>query len=456
MPEALDGTAELRPDPKESLEKSDLEQVLFEAQAADHRTALHSVRGVLVYLELPSSASAVHERNCKWPHEVDSNRAHAIRRHTTHSISSARTYSDISLRSCGFQLFGGDVPMPPTPAQIGDKGAMMEYIRNVEAFVLTKLQHGTNFRLAPGEHVHSTAAYNHVVRCSGERGGERGQPQPVAGDHVISEVHSDFTQASGPAVLRHVLCDGTPRTYGGAAGRAMAGLGGLPPRRGTRADVKASPSAGAILADAPAGKRKSWRYLFVNVWQSMDRDHPVREWPLALLHPRSWSLEGGAHVVKVKTHKIFPENYTLRSIPATSDNYTLRSIPATSATAAAAASLSAAPGAAATAPERSQLREDEHEDEQSSQVKSSDLQHGHEWVYYPGMTADEALVFVNFDSDETQPQFVVHGAANLEADVEAEAAEPTTFLEDAEEKVVPCHRISVEVRILVLIQREAS
>ena len=146
-------------------------------------------------------------------------------------------------------------------------------------------------------------------------------------------------------------------------------------------------------------------------------------------------------MVKVKTHKIFPENYTLRSIPAIS------------ATAAAAASISAAPGAAARALECSQLREDE----QPSRVKSSDLQHGHEWVYYPGMTADEALVFVNFDSDETQPQFVIHGAANLEADVEAEAVEPT-FLEEAapEEKVAPCHRISVEVRILVLIQREAS
>jgi hypothetical protein len=58
---------------------------------------------------------------------------------------------------------------------------------------------------------------------------------------------------SGPAVLRHLLCTSTgiPRTYGGAAGRAMAGGGGRPQHRGTRAEVEASPSADEILSGEP-------------------------------------------------------------------------------------------------------------------------------------------------------------------------------------------------------------
>ena len=62
-----------------------------------------------------------------------------------------------------------------------------------------------------------------------------------------------------------------------AAGRAMAGLGGLPLHRGTRAEVKASPSADEILSGDPDHEGNTWRYVFLNVWQSMDREQPVRE-----------------------------------------------------------------------------------------------------------------------------------------------------------------------------------
>ena len=50
---------------------------------------------------------------------------------------------------------------------------MMRYVHEVEKFVLVKLQDASNFRLAPGERIHSVAAYNHVVRCSGWGGGAR-------------------------------------------------------------------------------------------------------------------------------------------------------------------------------------------------------------------------------------------------------------------------------------------
>ena len=77
----------------------------------DRRASLHgAVRGVLAYLELPPSESRVHERDCRWPHDVDdANRssAQAVRRDTTHTIGNARRYRDtFTLRSSGFQLFG--------------------------------------------------------------------------------------------------------------------------------------------------------------------------------------------------------------------------------------------------------------------------------------------------------------------------------------------------------------
>lgn len=479
------------------MEREQPQARLHETMTEDRRAALHVLRGVLVYLELQPSETHVHERDCKWPHDVDSNRARAVRRHTTHTIGNARRYRDLSLRVTGFQLFGsGDgVPMAPPSQHSGDlpgihrasrsppsrhlaalhtRRAMMRYVRDVEAFVLTKLQDGRNFHLAPGERVHSAAAYNHVVRCSGERGrpreGESSQssqssqsslssrspqssrsshraqqsPRPVggqprrgqlshpAGDHVINEVHTDFTAASGPVVLRHLLRDGgTPRTYGGAAGRAVAGPGGLPPHRGTRDEVEASPSADEILRGDRADDGDSWRYVFLNVWQSMDREAPVREAPLALLHPRSWSLDGRTHAVKLKTHAIFPENYTLRS--------DVRRVPA-----------------AAAAPAAAELL-------QPRQGEAGDvIPFAHEWVHYPEMTADEALVFVNFDSDSTQPQFVMHGAVEDAAEVKAEVktdAEGDAEAEDSrreDESRTPRRRISVEVRLLVLIQREGE
>ena len=64
--------------------------------------------------------------------------------------------------------------------------------------------------------------------------------------------------------------------------------------------------------------------------------------------------------------------------------------------------------------------------------------------YYPAMTADEAIVFVNFDSKEAAPQFVMHGAVDL--------GDPTELQQELEE-AVSC-RTSIEVRLLVLIEQD--
>ena len=80
------------------------------------RATPHDVRGALVYLELPPSESSVHERDCKWPRDVEGdvdNASRAVRRDTHHVVADARTYPNLSLRTVGFQLFGrgDDVPM---------------------------------------------------------------------------------------------------------------------------------------------------------------------------------------------------------------------------------------------------------------------------------------------------------------------------------------------------------
>ena len=321
----------------------------------------------------------------------------------------------------------------------GSKGAFATYLRGVEKFVRSSLEDSSNFHLAPGEFVYTAVAYNHAVRCSEARSQQRpgvstrqGQNQSQS-EHtarethagsvgkrrgVIADVHSDFTRLSGPAVLRHILCED------GAAGRAIAGLGEPPPDSSSHAE--------AILSGArDGGGGGSWRYVFVNVWRSMDREQPVSEWALALLHPRSWTLEGDGHVIKVKKQAIFPQNYAMRTRLAV--------------------------GAAATKSQT--LKEEEYE---------------HEWLYYPAMTADEALVFVNFDSNESQPQFVVHGAFDC-VDEEVIAGDQATFAlaggrgggeEITESEEAPeaqagqveaqerlsSSRISVEVRVLVLIR----
>ena len=61
------------------------------------------------------------------------------------------------------------------------------------------------------------------------------------------------------------------------------------------------------------------------------------------------------------------------------------------------------------------------------------------------MTADEAVVFVNYDSEAAAPQFVMHGAVDLLV------GEPTEVQQEPEEAVC---RTSIEVRLLVLIQQD--
>ena len=390
------------------------------------RDALPDVRGTLVYLELLSQGAVeVHESDCKEPHNSDAHRAQAVRRQTTHTIANARRRDDLSLRTCGFQLFrGSQVPFAPLPQRAGNKGALPAYSQCIEAFVLA-LAHESTIALGAGDRVHSVTAYNHAVRCSDARS----QAQPAVHDRkarathastvgkrksVIADVHSDFTRESGPMVLRSLLCDSTGREAVAPEYReAITEL-----RRRLETDL---PSHGGGPAEAILNASDRWRYAFLNVWRSMDREHPVSEWALALLHPRCWSLDGGDHVVKHKSQASFPANYVMRARPACD-------LPSE--------------GTSCIA----------------EQAVESGYEYGHEWLYYPMMTADEALVFVNYDSDATQPQFVMHGAFNEadEAPPQRGAARKVVEEEEEEEEEPTAAgargRISVEVRLLVLIE----
>lgn len=355
-----------------------------QAQHLRNRISLPDVLGELVYLDVPLAQTTVHEHQCIW-----------LRRTMPHTIRNARRRQhELRLRSCGFQLFDGpDVPMAPPPERAGDADTMSEYMCRVEAFVLQALSASSTFMLNPGERLYSATAYNHAVRCSNAR---RERPGARSGSgsgrvahartvgkrkNVITDVHSDFTKASGPVVLKSILGEATKND-----GEAVAAL-----RARLEHDAVVSP----VAAAAEGASSSSWRYAFVNVWRSMDREAPVSEWALALLHPQSWRAEGGTDaLVKLKRETNFPENYVLR-VPSTT-----------------------------TAAEACR----------------------HEWLTYPAMTADEALIFVNFDSDDSQPQHVVHGAFSV-----AEEEPENSKTEQARRP-----RISVEVRLLVLIQKDGS
>ena len=117
---------------------------------------------------------------------------------------------------------------------------------------------------------------------------------------IISDVHTDFTRDSGPAVLRHLL-------------RADGQLGHLRPSAKSQSHAlatgKALPNAETVLRES-----KQYRYLMLNVWRNMDRECGVHRWPLAMLHPCSWSPAAGQdHVLRIKRDKIFPENYAMRA-----------------------------------------------------------------------------------------------------------------------------------------------
>ena len=78
---------------------------------------------------------------------------------------------------------------------------------------------------------------------------------------IISDVHTDLTRRSGPAVLRHLL-------------RANGQLGHLrPPSRPQHHDVTGRselPRAESVLAEDT-----EYRYVMLNVWRNMDREHCV-------------------------------------------------------------------------------------------------------------------------------------------------------------------------------------
>ncbi|KAK3284108.1 hypothetical protein CYMTET_8223 [Cymbomonas tetramitiformis] len=299
-------------------------------------------QGYLEYFALPpDTLGGVAERDTP-----------GLARRTARRIRDARLRPDLSLRTCGFQLFRALPPPPPRrPGRDGEKigrQGMRGYQRAVESFVRSQLEDPAHFTLRPGEQLGLVMSYNYAVRSTDRRA--------FGGSDAIRHVHTDFTQDSGPVVLRHVLA--RVHQWPSAASDE---------EEGAEAAAATVPSAARYTDEILSGKRDC-RYLFLNVWRSTDTEHAVSSWPLALLHPGSWSLDGTDHAVQhsKQAGSIYPQNYLLRA--------------------------------------------------------DSEGGDGHDWYVYSAMEESEGIIFINYDSDPTAPQYVFHGACDLDTQPAVAAA----------------------------------
>lgn len=106
---------------------------------------------------------------------------------------------------------------------------------------------------------------------------------------------------------------------------------------------------GRVLTEAEVDALASKRYAFINVWRSIDKEHPVYRMPLAVCDEKSVKNEE-----RFLYELLFPDR--------TGENYSLKFSP------------------------------------------------DHMWYYYPEQKADEVLVFKVFDKKEDGPRFVFHTA----------------------------------------------
>lgn len=226
------------------------------------------------------------------------------------AIRDARGEASLNWATVGFELVAN-----PTACNFLSRA----YYDEVAALVKRSLE-------AHGEKVAEVVVFDHTVRSSATDSTKLNAVDGASTAAPVNRVHCDYTAASAPRRLRQLA---TKKSYTG---------------------VGIDPSTVENVFE----KR---RYAFVNVWRSIDRDHPVVQRPLALMEHRGLDLAAD----RVLTYELcFPERV--------GENYSL-----------------SAEGA----------------------------QHDR-WWYYPDMTADECLVFSVYDRKPDRPRFVFHTAFDLE------------------------------------------
>jgi len=158
-------------------------------------------------------------------------------------------------------------------------------------------------------------------------------------DHTIrqsTKTNLNNTGGGSAAPVPRVHCDYTD----GGAPRRLQQLGA----KGIFSLIK-----GRDLTEDEVAKLAEGRFAFINVWRSIDPEHPVLQKPLAMCASDST-----------------PESdqflYELRFPDRTGENYSLR------------------------------------------------FSEEHKWYYYPGMEMDECIVFKVFDKKVDGPRFVFHTA----------------------------------------------
>ena len=165
-----------------------------------------------------------------------------------------------------------------------------------------------------------------------------GAARVVIFDHTLREsgnTNLNATEGGSAAPVPRVHCDYTAT---GAPRRLMQLLG----EQGIFSKVHKRKLTTEEIAELAAG-----RFAIINVWRSIDDDHPVLQQPLAVCDERS-----------VNESDRF--KYELRFPDRTGENYSLR--------------------------------------------HSAD----HRWFYFPRQTKDECLVFKVYDKKEDGPRFVFH------------------------------------------------
>lgn len=230
-----------------------------------------------------------------------------------------------SLHQNGFQLLENE-HVDTTIDFLSKKEVMEKYYPQCEA-ILQKILTEDKIQNPSGAKV-LVQAFDHNIRQQQEMNKENPATQTP-----ISLVHGDYTTTSAPRRLE--LLAQPPKVND----IFYESLG------------QDTPLLDPTIADECV-RQKSRRYALINLWRSIDPDHPVLSYPLACIDAASVDEENDLRILELRYADRIGENYLV-----------------------------------CPAPER------------------------HEWVYFHGMTMDEVLLIKQWDSDDQVPaRFAIHSA----------------------------------------------
>jgi len=224
-------------------------------------------------------------------------------------IRNARLLDGLSWTTAGFELLHA----PSTMKNFRDDDEVQKvYYAEVEQLLKDTLEKA-------GSKVEQVMVFDHTIRSSTASNlNTLGAKASMAGP--VTRVHVDYNEVSAPKRLQQLA--------------ERPGYTGV-----------------QLRADAEKVLGSGQRFAFINVWRSIDPDHPVLQCPLALCDPRSVDANDW-----ISYEMVYPDRIGSRfALP----------------------------------------------------KKNSSA---HKWFYYPEMKMEECLMFSCFDSRQDGPRFVFHCA----------------------------------------------